>query len=387
MITYFDNFTFLNPLTKGMPSASYWALLLYLIPVAITCIINNSFSWNLAIIIIISIIGYFALLIFIPKCIPSHIHAQLSGIDINKQGSIRIPESMGLETSFILILLLVGIASFSESKDALYPGIIAIIITTLLGFADDVLNIPWRVKIVIPFISCLPIILGYSGSTTICLHGFLSPLKSLFKFDCIDIGPLYLVYIICLFVFCTHSINIYAGINGLEAGQSFVVGCFLLFHCISYWSYDENSRAAACLLIPFLATTFALLYFNWYPSRVFVGDTFTLTAGSVIAAAGIIGHFAEMTLLFMLPQLINFVFSLPQLIGIIKCGRHRLPKLNEKSLKLEGRKENLNVVNYWLILFGPKTEKRLCLELVIFQGVCCILAYVVKYLYNRTMAP
>ena len=32
---------------------------------------------------------------------------------------------------------------------------------------------------------------------------------------------LYYVYIIMLCIFCTNSINIYAGINGLEVGQVF----------------------------------------------------------------------------------------------------------------------------------------------------------------------
>ena len=31
-----------------------------------------------------------------------------------------------------------------------------------------------------------------------------------------------------LAVFCTNAINIYAGINGLEAGQTFVTACFVL---------------------------------------------------------------------------------------------------------------------------------------------------------------
>lgn len=33
-----------------------------------------------------------------------------------------------------------------------------------------------------------------------------------------------------LAVFCTNAINIYAGINGLEVGQSIVIGCFIAIH-------------------------------------------------------------------------------------------------------------------------------------------------------------
>ena len=31
-------------------------------------------------------------------------------------------------------------------------------------------------------------------------------------------------------IFCTNAINIYAGINGLEAGQSFVIAIFVAAH-------------------------------------------------------------------------------------------------------------------------------------------------------------
>jgi UDP-N-acetylglucosamine--dolichyl-phosphate N-acetylglucosaminephosphotransferase len=36
-------------------------------------------------------------------------------------------------------------------------------------------------------------------------------------------GLLYYVYMGLLSIFCTHAINILAGINGLEAGQSLVI--------------------------------------------------------------------------------------------------------------------------------------------------------------------
>lgn len=371
-----------------MVSASYLAMLVFLAPAALTIAYHRvAVGFELALAMLLAAASFAGVLWIIPKCIPAHVRARLSGVDINKKGNLQVPESMGLEAAAVFLLSLTAISAFVAHKELLYPAIIAIALTALLGFADDVLNIPWRVKIAIPFVSSLPLVLNYSGSRTVCLRGFLSPLASLLDTECLDIGALYLVYIVCLFVFCTHSINIYAGINGLEAGQSFVVGCFLLFHCVTYYNDDENSRIGTYILLPFIATTFALLFFNWYPSRVFVGDTFTLTAGAVIAAVGTIGHFAEMTLLFMLPQLINFTLSLPQLVGIVKCQRHRLPRLNEQTMKLEGKKENLNLVNYWLLIFGPKTEKRLCVELMIFQGVCCLLAYVIKYFYNKSMSP
>lgn len=80
------------------------------------------------------------------------------------------------------------------------------------------------------------------------------------------------------------------------------------------------------IIIPFITSSLALFDYNSYPARVFVGDTFTYSAGVTFAAVGIFGHFSKSLLLFFIPQLINFIVSLPQLFKIIPCPRHRLPK-------------------------------------------------------------
>lgn len=62
-----------------------------------------------------------------------------------------------------------------------------------------------------------------------------------------------------------------------------------------------------------------------YPSRVFVGDTYCYFAGMTFAVAGILGHFSKTLLLFLLPQIFNFLYSIPQLFKFVPCPRHRLP--------------------------------------------------------------
>lgn len=57
-----------------------------------------------------------------------------------------------------------------------------------------------------------------------------------------------------------------------------------------------------------------------------MGDTFTYFSGMTLAVAGILGHFSETLLLFFIPQIINFVYSVPQLFKWVPCPRHRLPR-------------------------------------------------------------
>lgn len=97
---------------------------------------------------------------------------------------------------------------------------------TLLGFADDVLDLKWRYKLVLPFVAATPILVAYSGITMIVVP---KPFRELLGMT-LELGALYKVYMSMLSVFCTNSINIYAGLNGLEVGQSIIIGCAALTH-------------------------------------------------------------------------------------------------------------------------------------------------------------
>ena len=132
-----------------------------------------------------------------------------------------------------------------------------------------------------------------------------------------------------------------------------------------------------CMIL-FVATTFGLLYYNWYPSSVFVGDTFTYFAGMTFAVVGILGHFSKTLMLFFIPQWINFLLSLPQLFGLIDCPRHRIPKYNEKDGKLHSS-GNWTLLNAILTILGPQTEKSLAIITLSFQAMCCALAFYIRY--------
>lgn len=68
-----------------------------------------------------------------------------------------------------------------------------------------------------------------------------------------------------LAVFCTNAINILAGINGLEVGQSLIIATsILIFNVIelfgSQWKTHEFS---IYFMLPYIATSLALFKFNW----------------------------------------------------------------------------------------------------------------------------
>ncbi|PWA02389.1 hypothetical protein BB558_001461 [Smittium angustum] len=86
-------------------------------------------------------------------------------------------------------------------------------------------------------------------------------------------------------------------------------------------------------MIPFLAVSVALFGWNRYPAKVFIGDTYCYFAGMTFAVSGILGHFSKTLLLFFMPQIINFVYSVPQLFRLVPCPRHRMPRFTMISYK------------------------------------------------------
>lgn len=349
---------------------------------------------------------------FIAVIVPLFVKRGMTGKDINKRGSpagdIPIPEPLGLipATVYILVLCALHLVGDHNGDARLYTAAMACVtFMTLLGFADDVLDLKWRYKLVLPFIASMPLLVNYTGVTTVIMPRFIAPLVGAIvkplgggfiasaSGRLVDLGLGYYLYMSLLSIFCTNAINIYAGINGLEAGQSVVIAVFVLIHNAltlnpaapkdNLYLLRAHHAFSIDMMIPFVAVTLGLLVHNWYPSRVFVGDTFCYFAGMSFAMAAVLGHYALTLLLLFLPQIFNFVYSLPQLFGIVPCPRHRLPTFNKETGKLEAVKSHLNLVNLVLWVTGPMTEQNLCVLLLALQVICCSAGLAARYLALR----
>lgn len=245
--------------------------------------------------------------------------------------------------------------------------------------------------------------------------------------DAIDLGVFFYAFLLILAVFSTHAINIYAGVNGLEVGQAVVIaGSVLLLNIIQlhripdqYKNYRDSHVQSIFLIVPFLAVSMSLLRLNWFPATVFVGDTYCYFAGMTLAVVSIIGHISKTMVLLLIPQVLNFLYSCPQLFSFmgIPCPRHRMPAYNAsngtvcnsyaefkpselkplgllvftvlKSLRLvhlkPGKEEgsvmmsNLTLINFVLYVMGPCREDVLCLRLLMLQLGSTFLCFSLRF--------
>ena len=263
----------------------------------------------------------------------------------------------------------------------------ALTLTILTGFMDDVLDLRGRTKIMLSFLAALPLIVAYDGPTNVIVP---KPLRG-FLGDSVELQYAYLLYMMFLAVFFTNGINIYAGINGLEVGQSVVIASSILVHNVIQLGANDCDQVAilysASTCLPFLGSSLALLYHNWYPSRVFVGDSYTYTAGMAFAVIAILGKISKTVMLFFIPQFINYFMSVPQIVGILPCPRHRLPqyipktdKMRFSTFELNGKKYmNLTLINLCLKVLGDMNEQTLCILLLAIQVMCSVVAFGIRY--------
>lgn len=209
-------------------------------------------------------------------------------------------------------------------------GLLALLSMLFLGFADDILDIKWRVKIWMPLFASIPLLMVYYvtyGRTDVLVP---IPLRHLFPSKVVPLGFVYYVYLACLCIFTTNSINILAGVNGVEGSQSLVIALSLVLNDL-FQLYLNPAKKEAHLnslyfLIPFIGVTLGYLRHNWYPARAFGGDTLCYFSGMLFSTVGILGNFSKTVLLFMIPQIFNFLYSCPQLFKFVDCPRHRMPK-------------------------------------------------------------
>ncbi|CAF9930281.1 MAG: tunicamycin resistance protein [Heterodermia speciosa] len=393
---------------------------------------------------------------------PVFMNAGLKGRDMSKLKRTEIPESLGAVCALIYLLTIIvfipfpfykdivaatsgggnrdisvsedhqisgrSLHRFPHSKLATYlSAVLSLQSVVILGIGDDLFDIRWRHKFFIPAFASIPVLIVYFvdyGVTNVVVPMQLEPYLG----QMVDLGWLYYTYMAAIAIFCPNSINILAGINGIEVSQSIVIGCLLLLNdLLSLYAAPSSPNPhpatdphyfSIYLVLPFLGVSLALWSHNWYPAKVFVGDTYCYFAGMVFAIVGILGHFSKTLLLLFIPQIINFVYSAPQLFHVIPCPRHRLPRFNARTgllepsttqwqrpprksaalllnllaglpvalIKLEKNNlgeivesTNLTILNLWLVWFGPMREDKLAIGILLMQLSCGLFGLFVRH--------
>ena len=181
-----------------------------------------------------------------------------------------IPNLGGIVIFFGFLLSLLFVIKIEGQFRALLIGGIIIL---LLGVIDDIANLSPKHKFVIQMIPALILIIYNSD----LINNFVA--NQLKSFDLLG----YLLYPILIFwiVGVTNSINLIDGLDGLACGVSLIALVTFLF-----LGLRQNLEALSFISIALMGSMLAFLKFNFYPAKIFLGDSGSTLAGFILASVG-----------------------------------------------------------------------------------------------------
>lgn len=181
-----------------------------------------------------------------------------------------IPNLGGIVIFFGFLLGLLLIVPIEGQAKALLIGGVIIL---LLGVVDDIANLSPKHKFLIQMIPALIVIIYNSD----LINSFIvNQLKSL---DLLG----YLLYPILIFwiVGITNSINLIDGLDGLACGVSLIaLVAFLIL------GLRQSLETLSLISIALAGSILAFLRFNFYPAKMFLGDSGSTFAGFMLASVG-----------------------------------------------------------------------------------------------------
>jgi UDP-GlcNAc:undecaprenyl-phosphate GlcNAc-1-phosphate transferase len=152
------------------------------------------------------------------------------------------------------------------------------VLVALIGFVDDRIDLPAKLKLVLQIIATAPLLIA--GAT-------ISLVSNPFSHGIVFLpvwlaGAVTVVWVVSV----TNAINLIDGLDGLAAGVS-AISCVALAFIAMNWG--QPGAALLCAAIAGAAVGF--LPWNWHPAGILMGDTGAYFLGYMIAAATVIGAF------------------------------------------------------------------------------------------------
>ena len=200
-------------------------------------------------------------------------------------------------------------ASHQMRPQALIAITIGAVSVALVGFVDDRLDLPAKLKLVLQIVSTLPLL---AAGVTISL------VSNPFRHGMLFL-PTWIAAIVTVLwvVSVTNAINLIDGLDGLAAGVS-AISCVALAFIALTW--HQPGAALLCAAIAGAAVGF--LPWNWYPAGILMGDTGAYFLGYMIASATVIGAFKMAAAIAILVPIL--VLAVPLLDTVLSPVRRFL---------------------------------------------------------------
>ena len=230
----------------------------------------------------------------------------------NKEGTPTMGGLIFIFASFFSILVFLG----KDGIDVLFCFAVTFGYA-LLGFLDDFIKVYHKQN---EGLKPYQKIVGQVGlSIIVSLYVYFNIGTSIELFDLeLNLGLFIIPFVILTLVATTNSVNLTDGLDGLAGGVSFVY--ILFFVIILAVSSLSQNYVYALSCFAFAGGLLVFMLFNFYPAKIFMGDTGSLAIG------GFISMMAFMTKKEFLIVFMGIMFVLSAVSDIIQVLYYKRTK-------------------------------------------------------------
>lgn len=299
--------------------------------------------------------------------------------DSHKPGAPKVPSPAGpLLMAALVFGELVAFLSYHSILAAVMIGVV--VISSLVGLADDLLVLGGKVKPLFLLTAALPIVLAQISVGGIYVSRIVFPL---FR-PTGEHFTIYTILILASLPIVSNAYNMMDAFNGELSGFTFLTSIALLagiaLKGLAQPGYSVDHLAVA---VPLAAVSLGFYYFNRYPSKVFDGDSGSLAFGAAFAALAIIGGVELAAVVAIIPAILNSFYILSSVRGFVERRKMnaRPTRLGEDGLlhASEGFNAPTTLVRM-VLLAGPLHERHLVKTILVLAGFACLLSILTSVL-------
>lgn len=262
-----------------------------------------SFEVNGNNIFLIVLTTFIASLILVPIIKKLAVH--IGAMDIPNERKVHTKPMPRLGGLAIFLSFLLGYILFGELTSQMISILIGGFILIIIGICDDIKPLKASYKFIGQLIA--GIIVVFYGNISLPTLGIFG-LKLTFGI----VGyPLALLFIVAII----NAINLIDGLDGLASGTSSIF--FLAVSIIAFFLHRINGLDVTLSLI-MLGATLGFLVYNFYPAKIFMGDTGSMFLGFMISVIALLGYKSTTVTSLIVPIIILFLPILDTLFAVLR---------------------------------------------------------------------
>ena len=279
--------------------------------------------------------------------------------DHNKPEERKVLTSSGI----ILILILSFIYIIFLPQMKMYGIVGMLLIASFIGLYDDFHYIRKWYKVPILLVASIPIFTFYG----IQMNDFWAPTILGFNFSYFY---WFLIIPIIIAGFANGG-NVIAGYDGME------VGIYTLMALLSLLiGIIENNWFVIFLSSILLSSLLAMLIFNWYPSRLILGNSGSFPISAFLGLIPLIGHFEIVLPIIFAPHLLEVYLQLKY------TKKHKYDVFGDVDQNgIIHNRYGIKSIIHWLISWGNMTEKKITMAMLGIEAALCMIAFFVWYIW------